>query len=57
MSKTTQQVKMTHTKETKGTHQYGAAAGAVNPAVTTLYVNKSALPATPPAELTLTIEF
>ena len=47
-------VEMAFSKSTKGTHVYAALdAGAT--AVTTIYVQKSALGATPPLKITLTI--
>lgn len=57
MSNAKATVKLNHAKETKGTHQYTVAPGQDNPAVTAIYIQKSALPADPPKEITIAINF
>lgn len=52
MAKT--ELTMTFTKSTKGTHVYNN--GDDGAAIPTLYIKRAALPATPPATITVTIE-
>lgn len=50
-----QELKLTLTKSTKGTHVYGSSEE--NAPIPSVYIKKAALPATPPQNLTLVMEY